>query len=297
MKRRMQTSTGLDAAIGGCRCEVRLCVCRRAELPAGARGAALHGGAAGRHLGRASHPRRRLRHAQGVLSPLHSPSLEPYAVEALLSCLALAPTPHPPAPSLPPPAQNFMLRATALLPHTRYSDSEWRSMAQLAAHQEYGAAFAVAGGTTLELTLAQYWSRWVEGGPLTRCTFIAPRHYQSGVANYPASFRRCCTLPPLPHSLGDATLSAELAFHGVQVIPAKVSSVGPWLLPLLLLPHYSCATAPRFMPAPPCNATVAGDRRRRGRLQAARPGLAAPRAGQAAGQAGCAAHPAAPGGR
>ena len=52
-----------------------------------------------------------------------------------------------------------MLRATALLPHTRYSESEWRSFAQLSAHQETSSAFAVTGGTTLELTLAQYWSR------------------------------------------------------------------------------------------------------------------------------------------
>jgi hypothetical protein len=48
--------------------------------------------------------------------------------------------------------------------------------------QEHSAAFAVSGGTTLELTLAQYWS-----------------------------------------SLGEAALSVELAFHGVQVVPSKVS--------------------------------------------------------------------------
>lgn len=74
----------------------------------------------------------------------------------------------------------YMLRATALLPHTRYSDSEWRAFAQLSAHQEFTAAFAVTAGTTLELTLAQAWS-----------------------------------------SLGAASLSAELAFHGVKVTPAK----------------------------------------------------------------------------
>jgi hypothetical protein len=48
--------------------------------------------------------------------------------------------------------------------------------------QEYTAAFAVTSGTTLELTLAQFWS-----------------------------------------SLGPASLAAELAFHGVQATPAKVS--------------------------------------------------------------------------
>lgn len=56
-----------------------------------------------------------------------------------------------------------MLRATALLPHTRYSDTEWRSVAQLPAHAETTAAFWVTGGTTLELTLAQFWSRCVLG--------------------------------------------------------------------------------------------------------------------------------------
>ncbi|PRW39066.1 Tripeptidyl-peptidase 2 isoform A [Chlorella sorokiniana] len=76
--------------------------------------------------------------------------------------------------------KSYMLRATALLPHTRYSDSEWRSFTQLSAHQEMSAAFAVTGGTTLELTFAQYWS-----------------------------------------SLGDASLSADLSFHGVQATPAK----------------------------------------------------------------------------
>lgn len=76
--------------------------------------------------------------------------------------------------------KSYMLRATALLPHTRYTDSEWRSFSQLSPHQETGAAFAVTAGTTLELTLAQYWS-----------------------------------------SLGDATLNAELSFHGVEVTPAK----------------------------------------------------------------------------
>ena len=52
-----------------------------------------------------------------------------------------------------------MLRATQLLPHTRYSDSEYRSFVQLGSFGEHAAAFAVTGGATLELTLAQYWSR------------------------------------------------------------------------------------------------------------------------------------------
>ena len=45
----------------------------------------------------------------------------------------------PPLPASPgSPLQSYMLRATALLPHTRYSDSEWRSFAQLSAHQVGG---------------------------------------------------------------------------------------------------------------------------------------------------------------
>lgn len=48
-----------------------------------------------------------------------------------------------PRPVPPTWLQLYMLRATALLPHTRYSDSEWRAFAQLSAHQ-VGAARAPA---------------------------------------------------------------------------------------------------------------------------------------------------------
>jgi hypothetical protein len=40
-----------------------------------------------------------------------------------------------------------MLRATALLPHTRYTDSEWRAFTQLSAHQVGG---RVGGGRRRE---------------------------------------------------------------------------------------------------------------------------------------------------
>ncbi len=51
-----------------------------------------------------------------------------------------------------------MVRATCLQPHTRYSDTEYRSYASLSDGDEHHAAFAVAGGSTMELTIAQFWS-------------------------------------------------------------------------------------------------------------------------------------------
>ncbi|GAB4814120.1 hypothetical protein N2152v2_001166 [Parachlorella kessleri] len=52
----------------------------------------------------------------------------------------------------------FLLRATQLLPHTRFSDSEHRSMVQLSAFGDHVSSFAVRAGGTLEVTLAQFWS-------------------------------------------------------------------------------------------------------------------------------------------
>lgn len=76
--------------------------------------------------------------------------------------------------------KGFMIRATQLLPHTRYSDSEGhRSYTQLPPHGDHLVAFSVAAGGTLELTLAQFWS-----------------------------------------SLGGVTLEVDLTFHGVLVEPA-----------------------------------------------------------------------------
>lgn len=51
-----------------------------------------------------------------------------------------------------------MLRATCLEPHTRYSDTEYRTYASLSDGGEHHAAFAVSGGSTMELTIAQFWS-------------------------------------------------------------------------------------------------------------------------------------------
>jgi tripeptidyl-peptidase II len=71
----------------------------------------------------------------------------------------------------------YMVRATALLPHTRYSDSEYRTYTQLPPHSgESISTFAVHSGTTLEITIAQFWS-----------------------------------------SLGDSSLKMELTFHGIDI--------------------------------------------------------------------------------
>jgi len=73
--------------------------------------------------------------------------------------------------------KSYMVRGTALLPHTRYCDSEFRTFAsQVPPRGESTSAFAVHSGTTLEITVAQFWS-----------------------------------------SLGDSTLEMELIFHGVDI--------------------------------------------------------------------------------
>ena len=73
--------------------------------------------------------------------------------------------------------KSYMVRATGLLPHTRYSDSEFRTFAsQVPPRGESTLVFAVHSGTTLEVTIAQFWS-----------------------------------------SLGDSTLKMELIFHGIEI--------------------------------------------------------------------------------
>ena len=54
--------------------------------------------------------------------------------------------------------KGLMVRATAIRPHTRYSDSEYRSYIQLTPRGESSAAFAVVQGSTLEVMVAQFWS-------------------------------------------------------------------------------------------------------------------------------------------
>ena len=63
---------------------------------------------------------------------------------------ARSPPLHPPFPQV--------------LPHTRYTDSEARTYASLAPHAETSLAARVAGGGTVEVTAAQFWSSPGEGG-------------------------------------------------------------------------------------------------------------------------------------
>lgn len=60
-------------------------------------------------------------------------------------------------------SRNFMLRATQILPHTRYSDSEARAYASLSAHARHNMKFKLTAGSTLEVTLSQFWSSLGEG--------------------------------------------------------------------------------------------------------------------------------------
>jgi len=56
-----------------------------------------------------------------------------------------------------------MLRATQILPHTRYSDTEARAYASLGAHARHVMNFKLTGAATLEITLSQFWSSLGEG--------------------------------------------------------------------------------------------------------------------------------------
>ena len=52
----------------------------------------------------------------------------------------------------------FMLRASQLLPHTRFSATEFKKTLNLLPNSIWAGAFKVIGGSTLELTVAQFWS-------------------------------------------------------------------------------------------------------------------------------------------
>lgn len=54
--------------------------------------------------------------------------------------------------------KSYMVRATQLAPQTRYSDTEHRNFVQLTPGSDHTASLAVLPGTTLEVTLAQFWS-------------------------------------------------------------------------------------------------------------------------------------------
>lgn len=96
--------------------------------------------------------------------------------------------------------------------------------------QETSAAFAVTGGTTLELTFAQYWSRqaWFSAFFNTAGRGCQPAAASSALKGFPRALRpvSCadCHGVCASRSLGDASLSAELFFHGVQITPAKVGA-------------------------------------------------------------------------
>jgi tripeptidyl-peptidase-2 len=56
------------------------------------------------------------------------------------------------------PSMACMIRATSLEPHTRYSDTEYRSFARLTHGMEHQASFPVVSGSTLEIAVSQFWS-------------------------------------------------------------------------------------------------------------------------------------------
>lgn len=59
--------------------------------------------------------------------------------------------------------RNFMLRATQILPHTRYSETEARTYVSLGAHARHVMSFKLTPASTLEITLSQFWSSLGEG--------------------------------------------------------------------------------------------------------------------------------------
>lgn len=56
-----------------------------------------------------------------------------------------------------------MLRATQILPHTRYSETEARTYVSLGAHARNVMSFKLTPASTLEITLSQFWSSLGEG--------------------------------------------------------------------------------------------------------------------------------------
>ena len=56
-----------------------------------------------------------------------------------------------------------MVRASQLQPHTRFSNTEYRGTPSLSPGIEWTAPFQVVGGSTLEVTVAQFWSSLAEG--------------------------------------------------------------------------------------------------------------------------------------
>ncbi|CAG9460207.1 unnamed protein product [Pedinophyceae sp. YPF-701] len=53
---------------------------------------------------------------------------------------------------------NYMLRATHLMPQQRYSDTEARSFVSLEPHSQHALHLPLSGGTTMEITMSQFWT-------------------------------------------------------------------------------------------------------------------------------------------
>lgn len=66
----------------------------------------------------------------------------------------------------------IMARLTQLLPATRYSNTEKRAYLQFAAHDVHTLSMAVAPGTALEVTLAQFWSSMGSGAVDAQVSFF-----------------------------------------------------------------------------------------------------------------------------
>lgn len=64
-----------------------------------------------------------------------------------------------------------MVRATSLEPHTRYSDTEYRSFVRLTHGMEHRACFPVIPGSSLEITMSQFWSSFGKNKISTDLTF------------------------------------------------------------------------------------------------------------------------------
>ncbi|WPT13225.1 Tripeptidyl-peptidase 2 [Picochlorum sp. SENEW3] len=80
-----------------------------------------------------------------------------------------------------------MVRATSLVSHTRYSDTEYRSFVRLNHGMEHLASFPVVQGSTLELTIAQFWSSFGKNSISVDLTFhgvdVQPAKGHSFAAN------------------------------------------------------------------------------------------------------------------
>ena len=85
------------------------------------------------------------------------------------------------------PPRGFMLRLTAHAPHERYTDTEARTYATLAGGEEGHLVARVDGGSTLEVTVAQFWSSGGDGPVALDLSFHGLAATPSVVALGPSS--------------------------------------------------------------------------------------------------------------